>query len=237
MKRTLFFLVAISILTATSCTNYEDGNNNSVEQKDFYSNLEKYRMKQYNIFNRMSTRSDCVISEQELQDIAAETDKNITDFYNENKEIIDPFVPEVSITEDELALMEHDDDALLAFVKENYSENVYESVETVLYDEDVDFESLMHNEVLNPYELAVIANVDIAAQYEDVVKLASNTSNKEDSNECLMELRRKILSIALLVRGRNPLAGLVVPYKILVATNEYQVCVANKHKDTSIRQN
>lgn len=102
MKRTLFFLVAISILTATSCTNYEDGNNNSVEQKDFYSNLEKYRMKQYNIFNRMSTRSDCVISEQELQDIAAETDKNITDFYNENKEIIDPFVPEVSITEDEL---------------------------------------------------------------------------------------------------------------------------------------
>lgn len=153
MKKVIncFAIVAVMALAGVfvGCSQEEEENNtiNETEQIRFKSDLDNYMNQQLSIISNINNRSvvqngsarnaPSTIPSVQLEEIAIELDKNTAVFLEQNQNVISEYNKELNLTDEELELMCVDKELYLEFVKDNFSDNVYNAL-VAFYNNELD---------------------------------------------------------------------------------------------------
>lgn len=187
MKRNyLFMTLVFLVLTLTSCSSIDDLSlKNEGNRTNFENALNIHRQEMSDLLGKHTTRgSEAPISDDELAQIAEQLDSAMGAFYDDNREDIDAYAPELNLTEEQLEILLLDQDSLISFVNANMTDNIcYAVIQFFEAEGNYPLEELISNHNLNPFEAVVISNLATCSEYEELVRGSLDAPDEPIDNE------------------------------------------------------
>lgn len=170
MSKIFYFLFfSFLALTITSCDN--ESSTCSIDYDGFLQGLMDHHKKMSDIMVQTGTRSefpdDSLYNNPDLLETAENIDSEMQTFYKENEAYLLTYAPNVNLSQDDIELMSMDQDTLVAYINDNFSERFTELAEGILTNSiSINIEQIVADNTLNPLEQTILSDLITCEEFQ-----------------------------------------------------------------------